>query len=75
MTSENHPGRVLFLDRRDGQCCWPLWRAGAPVERKMVCGAGAPEGAPYCAEHRALAHSGPIPREEIRAAAKLARAG
>lgn len=48
------PAPVRFLDRRDGQCCWPKWQAGEPLITKMVCGnhtnpEGKTPGLSYCA--------------------------
>lgn len=45
---------VLFLDRRDGQCCWPLWEP--PARTGMVCGAATGSVVEsYCAGHHAVA--------------------
>lgn len=45
---------VPFLDRRIGQCCWPLWQP--PATTGMVCAAATVNYVEsYCATHRAIA--------------------
>jgi GcrA cell cycle regulator len=45
---------VPFLDRRIGQCCWPLWEP--PARTGMVCAASTGSLVEsYCASHRAIA--------------------
>ena len=42
---------VLFVDATGRQCRYPLWHDATPVEKRMVCGAPATEGASWCVGH------------------------
>lgn len=43
----------LFTDRRAGECAWPLWGEGVPIEQKRCCGVSYSIGSrlPYCPVH------------------------
>src|SRR5262245_33428553 len=36
---DQSPYAVPFIERREGQCAWPLWIDATPVDQRMVCGA------------------------------------
>ena len=47
---------VPLVDLRSCHCRWPLWGAEKPDPRRsLYCGAAAPPGRSYCAEHAARA--------------------
>lgn len=43
-------GTVAFLDRRYGQCAWPMWDDSSPG--RLVCGREADGSSSYCLNHR-----------------------
>lgn len=45
-------GTVDFLDRRSGQCAYPMWPATESIG--LCCGRPASEGSSYCPEHHRL---------------------
>lgn len=51
--AETSDTAVPFLDRRFGQCVWPLWQA--PTDARLVCGAPVAGDGPYCPCHTARA--------------------
>ena len=45
---------VHFMERRPGQCAWPLWDEADSFENKLCCGAPVSSGS-YCAAHASVA--------------------
>ncbi len=54
------PPGVPFLERRRGQCAWPLWDEATARDERTVCGAptGSP-GASWCPRHARVVHAPP----------------
>ncbi len=43
---------VPFLERRRGQCAWPLWGEATPRAERLVCGAPTlAQSCSWCARH------------------------
>jgi len=43
--------KVPFIEVQSGQCRYPLWEGGEPIEQKFYCGAGVQDGSSYCGFH------------------------
>lgn len=61
--SEHDPAGVRFIDRRAGQCAWPLWGENVHLDDKRCCGRSVPIERTYCAQHRARGTSRGTPSE------------
>ncbi|MBB3937712.1 hypothetical protein SAMN05216566_11450 [Aureimonas phyllosphaerae] len=72
--SEPDPAGVRFLDRRAGQCAWPLWGEDVPLGDKRCCGRSIPLERSYCAQHRARGTSRGTPSERAADQTLLTRA-
>ena len=45
---------VWFTEAKAGQCRWPLWVYGEPIDKKIICGRRT-DGT-YCREHAEVAY-------------------